>query len=82
MSDTPITDHASIETDAFDSPAKAREFARRLERDRAALMKNLAEIAEMVSRYSGSSLSFGVIKTKADKSLAAARKNFPTESHE
>ena len=40
---TPITDHASDHSDAFESPKKAREFARRLELDRAALLDALLE---------------------------------------
>jgi hypothetical protein len=67
---TPITDHASDHSDAFESPAKAREFARRLELDRAALMDALCEIHILSHDYSGE----GSIALKA---IEAARANFP-----
>jgi hypothetical protein len=69
---TPITDAASVDTDAFDSPDKARDFARRLELDRAALMDALCEIHILSHDYSGE----GSIALKA---IEAARANFPEQ---
>jgi hypothetical protein len=70
---TPITDYASDHSDAFESPAKAREFARCLERDRAALMESLVNLERRAT--------FGIITkeylNKSRRALAAARANFP-----
>jgi hypothetical protein len=68
---TPITDAASLHTDAFDSPAKAREFARRLETDRAALMEALQEIYHEADMGS-------FAEQRSYLALSAARGNFPT----
>lgn len=80
---TPITDHASLHTDAFDSPAKAREFARRLELDRSALMEALFDCMGWTHRaidleVSGSMqiAQKGAIE-RAEAALATARANFP-----
>lgn len=69
---TPITDKASFSTVIQGELVKA-SFARRLERDRTALMESLERIA-------------GICEIKRDKwiakfieeALAAARANFPT----
>jgi len=78
---TPITDAAvasdesvSWEGQVWIDPA----IARRLELDRAALIEAMEEITDLVGRYSESSLSFGVVNSKAKSTLAAARANFPT----
>jgi hypothetical protein len=77
---TPITDDASLHTDAFESPAKAREFARRLELDRSALMEAL-ELAEtyLIERGIATRGTTGrtVVLPKMQAALAAARANFP-----
>lgn len=80
---TPITDYASERTDAFDSPAKAREFARRLELDRAALMEALAlcrrTLGELHASFSTPEewqALWPAIKA-AKSALSAARANFP-----
>jgi hypothetical protein len=77
---TPITDAASVDTDAFDSPDKARDFARRLETDRAALMEICNRLVELDLNGTDDSLvRFIVIahQNSAAQALAAARANFP-----
>lgn len=70
---TPITDYASERTDAFDSPAKAREFARRLELDRAALMEALKRC--LSDSYDGPLPAYA--REAAQSALSTARANFP-----
>ena len=72
---TPITDHASVHTDAFDSPDKARDFARRLETDRAALMEALSQIiGDLPQRRDWLDPD---LEAFAKSALTAARANFP-----
>lgn len=79
---TPITDHASDHSDAFESPMNARAFARRLELDRAALMEALEGLVSLVDysyldRGVGTATEDGIKRLKARTSLATARANFP-----
>lgn len=76
---TPIIDHASLHTDAFDSPAKARAFAGKLELDRASLMGALDRLVyefEYQANHGGFDES-RVEFIQAKTALAAARANFP-----
>jgi hypothetical protein len=75
---TPITDHATDHSDAFESPAKARKFARRLELDRAALMDFLVKLDNMANDENYGSSDFRKsCRYEIPKVLAAARANFP-----
>ena len=80
---TPITDHASLHTDAFDSPSKAREFARRLELDRSALMEICDRLVQLDLNGTDDSLVRFIVvahQNSATQTIAAARANFPAPS--
>jgi hypothetical protein len=73
---TPITDAASLHTDAFDSPTKALEFARRLELDRAALMDACQRFVSLPGDYN-TLMDAEYVFRDAKSALSAARANFP-----
>jgi hypothetical protein len=73
---TPITDAASVYTDAFDSPNKARDFAGRLELDRAALMEALQSMLDLTYAV-GINYADTAIE-EAETAIENARANFPT----
>ena len=76
---TPITDAASVDSDAFDSPDNAREFARRLETDRAALMEALERIQCIPNKPDGGDWDeIEDARMIAESAYFAARANFPT----
>lgn len=76
---TPITDDASLHTDAFESPAKAREFARRLELDRSALMKavDILTLVIGLTPVKGNLEALQEAYDQARTALSTARANFP-----
>lgn len=77
---TPITDAASLHTDAFDSPAKAREFARGLELDRSALMEICDRLVQLNLNGTDDSLIRFIVaahQNSARQAIAEARANFP-----
>lgn len=75
---TPITDAASLHTDAFDSPAKARDFARRLELDRSVLMAFLLKLDEMANDDEFGSSDFRkTCRYDIPKVLSTTHANFP-----